>query len=278
VGSIICEEYGTNVSWNSFNGALNGWGESVSSVEDMSEMFYGATTFNQSLDSWDVSSVKNMSEMFREAVAFNGALNGWGESVSSVEDMRQMFYGATTFNQLLDSWVVSSVKNMREMFYGAEAFNGSLNGWGESVSSVEVMSRMFQRATTFNQSLDSWDVTSVKNMRSMFGGASSFDRDILAWNLFSIPSIDALEEMFDEGSLVDFRVEWAARLEDPAWKETWRVDREERRVQRRKNENWKRRLPWMMAIAPFLRGEVTEAPIQVIFDKYGLTQLITSFL
>ena len=43
-------------------------------------------------------------------------------------------------------------------------------------------------------------------------------------------------------------------------------------------EAWERRQPWMMAIAPYLRGEVTEAPIQMIFDIEGLIKFITSFL
>ena len=44
-------------------------------------------------------------------------------------------------------------------------------------------------------------------------------------------------------------------------------------------EPWERRKDWMMAIAPYLRTEVTEAPIQVVFDDQdGLLKLITSYL
>ena len=51
--------------WNKrkdFNG-IDSW--DVSSVTNMSRMFYNCENFNQPLDNWDVSSVTNMSEMFR---------------------------------------------------------------------------------------------------------------------------------------------------------------------------------------------------------------------
>lgn len=47
------------------------------SVTNMSYMFYGATSFNQPLGSWDVSSVTNMSSMFRSATSFNQNLSPW---------------------------------------------------------------------------------------------------------------------------------------------------------------------------------------------------------
>jgi surface protein len=42
-----------------------------SSVTDMSGMFYGATSFNQDLSTWDVSKVTNMSNTFNRATSFN---------------------------------------------------------------------------------------------------------------------------------------------------------------------------------------------------------------
>ncbi len=45
----------------------------------MSNMFSGATSFNQPLNNWDVSSVTNMSGMFYEATSFNQNISGWAE-------------------------------------------------------------------------------------------------------------------------------------------------------------------------------------------------------
>ena len=46
----------------------------------MSEMFWGAESFNQPLDNWNVSNVENMSLMFRDATSFNQPLNNWNVS------------------------------------------------------------------------------------------------------------------------------------------------------------------------------------------------------
>ena len=59
-------------------------------------MFRGATSFNQSLNKWNVSNVTNMKFMFCAAESFNQPLNNW--NVSNVEDMEGMFISATSFN------------------------------------------------------------------------------------------------------------------------------------------------------------------------------------
>ena len=61
---------------------------------------YGASSFNQPLNNWDVSNVEDMREMFTNAESF--------------ED-------ATSFNQPLNNWDVSNVKDMGYMFYHAES-------------------------------------------------------------------------------------------------------------------------------------------------------------
>ena len=170
----------------SFNGDINSW--DVSSVEDMSLMFFSATSFNQPLNSWDVSSVDKMISMFYGATSFNQPLNSW--NVSSVTDMSHMFNGATSFNGDINSWDVSSVEDMANMFNGATSFNQSLNSW--DVSSVTDMGSMFSYATTFNQSLNSWNVSSVDEMISMFNGATSFNGDINSWDVSSVEDMSVM--------------------------------------------------------------------------------------
>ena len=147
-----------------FNGDISGW--NVSMVEDMRDMFRGATSFNKPLDKWDVSNVRNMSGMFHSATSFNQPLDNW--NVSSVENMSGMFYNAKSFNQPLDKWEVSSVENMYQMFWNAKSFNQDISGW--DVSNVRNMFGMFHRAESFNQPLDKWGdkLLNVKNMNLMF--------------------------------------------------------------------------------------------------------------
>jgi hypothetical protein len=69
-----------------FDGDLSKW--DVSSVMNMSFMFYNSQFNNPSLLTWDVSSVMNMSFMFYNSTA-TGDLSQW--DVSNVETMRYMF-------------------------------------------------------------------------------------------------------------------------------------------------------------------------------------------
>jgi surface protein len=105
----------------------------VSSVTDMSLMFYGAESFNQPLDSWDVSSVTDMSSMFSAASSFNQPIGNW--DVSRVTQMDYMFFEATSFNQPLENWDVSNVINMNYMFGGIELstqnYDALLNAWSK---------------------------------------------------------------------------------------------------------------------------------------------------
>jgi len=48
-------------------------------------MFYGASSFNNNISSWNVSSVTVMSGMFREASSFNNNISSW--DVSNVTSM-----------------------------------------------------------------------------------------------------------------------------------------------------------------------------------------------
>ncbi len=182
---------------SSFNGDLSGW--DVSTVTDMNEMFrmlYGTSPVfsGDGLSGWNVSSVTDMSYMFYGAGSFNGDLSGW--IVSSVTDMSYMFYWANSFNGDLSNWDVSGVESMRDMFYDTPIFNSDLSNW--NVSSVTTMSGMFQRATSFNQDLSNWNVSSVTDMGGMFARASSFSGDLSNWNVSSVTDMSYM--FYEAGS------------------------------------------------------------------------------
>ncbi len=174
-----CERLGTS-------GNMNGW--DVSSVTDMSYMFYYASTFNQDISAWDVSSVKNMRYMFHATNAFNQDISAW--DVSSVTDMSHTFYYASAFNHSIGAWDVSSVTDMSGMFHGASVFNQDISAW--DVSSVTDMSYMFYGASVFNKDISAWDVSSVTDMSFIFRDTYAFNQDISAWDVSSVTDMSGM--------------------------------------------------------------------------------------
>ena len=77
----------------------------------MSQMFNGATRFNQNIGNWNTGAVTNMSNMFFGASAFNNdgnsSMGNW--NTSRVTGMSLMFADAIRFNQNISGWVVAQV-------------------------------------------------------------------------------------------------------------------------------------------------------------------------
>ena len=142
----------------------------LSSVTDMSNMFSGASAFNQDIRAWDVSSVINMVRMFERASSFDQDIGDWDVSSVTNLGMVSMFERASSFDQDIGAWDVSSVTNMERMFRNATDFNQDIGAW--DVSSVTTMLRMFDGAAAFNQDIGDWDVSSVTNMSLMFRKAA----------------------------------------------------------------------------------------------------------
>ena len=98
----------------------------LSSVTDMSGMFWFALSFDGDFSDWDVSSVTDMSGMFWHADSFSSDISGW--DVSSVTDMSDMFRVTPAFNSDISGWNVSSVTDMSDMFNGSH-FSQNLGNW-----------------------------------------------------------------------------------------------------------------------------------------------------
>ena len=85
--TAVDEWIANSTSANSTYGEINTW--DVSSVTDMSEMFYSTDSFNGNISEWDVSGVTDMYKMFQYAESFNQDISAW--DVSSVTNMERMF-------------------------------------------------------------------------------------------------------------------------------------------------------------------------------------------
>ncbi len=198
-----CRNLNSATAINNGGGAVPDWATDapdLSSVTDMSVMFYETVAFNQDIGEWDTSNVTDMNYMFFNAFSFNQDIGDW--DTSNVESMSGMFRGASVFNQDIGDWDTSKVTNMGWMFAGASSFNQDIGDW--DTSNVENMSGMFgmdnwwgreieyTSATSFNQDIGDWDTSKVRDMSWMFAGASSFNQDIGDWDTSNVENMSIM--------------------------------------------------------------------------------------
>ena len=172
----------------------------LSNVLDMSYAFFGCTSFNQSINHWNVSNITSLYVTFFDCTSFNQPLNSW--NTSAVTNMSNMFRGASVFNQPLNSWNTSAVTTMSNMFDGASVFNQPLNSW--NTANVNTMSNMFSNAIAFNNGLApgvsgslNLDTHLVTNMSSMFQQASSFNQTLTtSGNIWNTSLVNDMSYMF----------------------------------------------------------------------------------
>ena len=161
----------------------------MSKVTTTNLMFYAATAFNQSLNSWNVSNLVNASNMFGNATSFNGTISSWVFTTDPTKNVNasSMFSNAQKFNQDISSWNVANVTNMSSMFYNAKVFAQDISSW--NVGNVTNMSYMFRNADAFNFNISGWDVSSVTNMTYMFDGNNVFNQDLSNWDVSNVTNM-----------------------------------------------------------------------------------------
>ncbi len=179
---VSVDQWGTN-HWLTFSYAFAGCTNlnilatdvpDLSGVTDMSGMFRGAVSFNQSIGSWDVSHVTNMASMFKGAISFNQPLSSW--NVSNVTSMSAMFSNASAYNYPLDTWVTSQVTDFSDMFNSAASFQQDISSW--NVTSATTMSNMFSniqfQSSIYDAMLTNWSTQSVQTGVAFSGGLSKY--------------------------------------------------------------------------------------------------------
>lgn len=178
------------IAWGSMEGAFRGCSNATftasdvpdfSSVTDMSNMFSGCSSFNQSVSNFDTSNVTTMAGIFAGASNFNQSVSNF--DTSNVTNMESMFNGCISFNQSVANFDTSNVTTMYAMFYNTPNFNQSLANF--DTSKVTSMAQMFQFSSNFNQDVSHFDITSLTTAALMFSGSafsnSNYDLLLVAW-------------------------------------------------------------------------------------------------
>jgi surface protein len=86
-------------------------------ITSFKNMFVGASSIEtiNGITSWDLSTITDMSGMFYGTISFNQDISSW--NTSNVTNMDNMFNGAESFNQNLSSWCVTSIPILPTGFY-----------------------------------------------------------------------------------------------------------------------------------------------------------------
>lgn len=172
--------------------AFNNW--DVSSLTDISFMFYGCNSFDQDISSWDVSNIEEMDYLFNGCTIFNQDISGW--NVSSVTNMNRAFGYTNMIGLDLSSWDVSNVENMSQLFTAALHVPSGISGW--NVSSVTNFGNAFgSTSPAVIPDITSWDTSNATTLSSMFI-SSTFNQDISGWTLN--PALTSLYSMFSFGT------------------------------------------------------------------------------
>ena len=232
--------------------------------------------------------IKRASKLWCEdratAEAMYGHISLW--VTSSVTNMQGLFWKANDFNEDLSDWDVSNVTNMKELFSHARSYEGGdLNRW--DVSNVKTMDLLFAQCNKFDGNISNWETGNCTSMLFMFCGAWSFTGDLSGWRV----SIGCDTREVFISCHVKFEPVWRQHQGDPIWESHEKQKREEGREQnreqrrellrqRKRDANWERRRAWMIVIAPYIRRarKVSQSPLQMMFDVFGLYQHITIFL
>lgn len=169
-------------------------------------MFWGASNFNQNLETWDVSKLTTLGTTFMGATKFNnGKASGvggtfWSTSPrgigSSMTYMQETFSSAAAFNQDISGWNTINNTDLYGTFAFATVFNngaapGVSTPMNWNTSKVNRMVLLFNWAEAFNADISQWDTSAVTSLASTFYKASRFNQNISAWNTSSVTNMQS---------------------------------------------------------------------------------------
>ena len=213
-------------------GHISTWDTSL--ITDMSNLFNGASSFNNDISKWNTSNVTNMFQMFKDAHAFNINIGQW--DTSNVINMNKMFNNARAFNKNIRYFVVGDLTDVTDMFAGASRMYNKYEtittttslfgntrvritftfGFGSTPTSSTFFNYMF-KPTTNNEfvntvsiwneyndiarrsygDINRWDTSLITNMSNLFKDNNTFNHSISNWDTSNVTD---MSNMFNGAS------------------------------------------------------------------------------
>uniref|UniRef100_A0A6C0I8A6 Hedgehog/Intein (Hint) domain-containing protein n=1 Tax=viral metagenome TaxID=1070528 RepID=A0A6C0I8A6_9ZZZZ len=155
-------------------------------VQDLSYMFFNYYFFDPlaslindpNIALWNMSTVTDISGMFFNAIIFDQDISNWertGSTMINVNSLYFTFAYAYSFNQPIGNWKVDNVTDLYLTFTLAYFFDQDLNGW--NTHKVTSLYGTFGSAFSFNNGNSTelnWDTSSVETMFGTFAGDYAF--------------------------------------------------------------------------------------------------------
>lgn len=133
--------------------------------------FYGCTTFNQDLSSWDTTNVVNTEFLFYGCSAYNQPLN-W--NTPNLENAIYMFAYCSAFNQPIN-FNTAKIKSFNSFLINCGNFNQPLSLVATEATSLE---NMLQDCEKFNSTFEIINGLKITNAFAVFPGCKVFNQPV----------------------------------------------------------------------------------------------------
>ena len=231
---LIYEEYSVlnlyTVYLRRLESNISNW--DVSNVTDMSEMFYGVSSFNEPIGNWNVSNVTTLNDTFNNASAFNQTLvvNNFGFESDLPANFGIMAHNLIAIGGSnsdthcsIDAWALTDygeiilynrtsdshgrfcridlsgdtvVSVARYLVHSTPTYNSRsalLNGYNTATSLQNYV--YFTKGTNFDYitfTNNGWNVSKVTSMANTFSNASVFNKPLNSWDVSNVTNLNAI--------------------------------------------------------------------------------------
>lgn len=140
------------------NSPLVDYSFNIRGLNAVTNMFQGSSHFNSPVDAVGRAlpglTTTTFTNMFSGASSFDQDISDWDMSIATVAG--GMFRGARMFNQDISGWNVSNITDMAGMFADASAFDQDLTGWNfhPNVALTNFLDRSGMSAENYSKLLE----------------------------------------------------------------------------------------------------------------------------